>query len=566
VLVGFVVHDVCAQPETTATDQIAMTTSSSSRLVLVLLANVVLASSVACGGSGASADPDPAADPGPARNPDDQTAGADAGSDAPPKAPPVGGPTTQGDLTDDLGIFVTTSGNDAASGTHDQPLASVQAGIDKAKTVGKRVYVCAGTFKESLTLADSISVVGGLDCTNNQWSTGSGRTRIEATSSPAVRAKDIATATRIEGLDVVAPNATTSSGSSIALLADHANALTVAHSQLIAGDAKNGDNGALAVQLSNAATTKGGEGSNQLQCITGTPGCDRSVITNDWVATAGGSGGVNVCVGAPGHVGQAGGKGGSGGLIQFHQTMVNGIPFILAGVYEGNNAFARTDSPDARTGAAGADGTDGLNGSANVASGDGYVPADGVNGSDGMPGFGGAGGDGVTIDSTLTHVLGQVWRGVSAAGGGAGGCPGLAGSAGKGGGASIAALVIESAITFEGAALSSGQGGAGGLGTFGSGPTAGGAPGSNPRPAQSVLSGDYGGRGGLAGVSGNGGNGPSVGILYVGTAPSVTAGTTITPGKSAPAIDARSNVDGLSGLAKTIPATPAGVSKDVLAL
>ncbi|MBF5067312.1 hypothetical protein G6O45_29365, partial [Salmonella enterica subsp. enterica serovar Istanbul] len=93
--------------------------------------------------------------------------------------------------------------------------------------------------------------------TNNEWRTGSGVSRIESPTSPAIRAKDIKSATRLEGLDVNAPNATAPGGSSIGLLADHATALVVARTKIVAGNAMNGENGTEGTQLSHAATANG---------------------------------------------------------------------------------------------------------------------------------------------------------------------------------------------------------------------------------------------------------------------------------------------------------------------
>jgi hypothetical protein len=73
-----------------------------------------------------------------------------------------------------------------------------------------------------------------------------------------------------------------------------------------------------------------------------------------------------------------------------------------------------------------------------------------------------------------------------------------------------------------------------------------------------------GGHGGAAGISGNGANGPSLGIAYVGAKPIVSATSHITPGNAPPAIAARSRT--MIDVTKTIPATPAGISKDILAL
>jgi hypothetical protein len=548
---------------------------NSSRTVLALLANVALATT-ACGvfGSDTPTSAEPATQ---APAPD-----ADGGVIEGPKAPPITGPAAQNELTDELGIFVASNGLDIADGTHGHPLATIQAGIDKAKTVGKRVYVCAGLYKQALVIADSISVIGGLDCTNNEWRTGTGVSRIESPTSPAMRAKDIKSATRLEGLDVTAPNATAPGGSSIGLLADHAAALVVARSKIVAGNAMKGDDGGEGIALSNAATVNGSAGLDRVQCVFGAGGTSTcAAVTNvngsfrDWNVPALGVPGSNACVGAPNHVAEAGGRGGNGGLHEYGQVPVPGTnppqTMLLFHDYAGRlgNAaalYATANAPDARTGAPGIDGTDGKNGAATgTLSADGYVPADGTNGSDGATGSGGAGGNGADPTEATPKADGAVWRGWGGAGGGAGGCPGLAGKAGKGGGASIAALLIEGAVTFDGSELVAGQGGTGGLGALGSPPTAGGAPGNNPRADIPALSGKPGGRGGAAGISGNGGSGPSAGIAHVGAAPNLVGANKIAPGAGGAEIQVRSRTDGL-GVTKTVPATPAGASKAILPL
>lgn len=541
-----------------------MATSSSSRIVLALLANLALAGT-ACGVFSSDDSPSSPETPQPQPQP-----GADGGVVDGPKAPPVGGPAAQNELTDELGVFVASNGFDGADGTHGQPLATIQAGIDKAKTVGKRVYVCAGTYTQALVLADSISVIGGLDCTKFEWRTGSGVSRIESPTSPAILAKNITSATRLEGLDVNAPNATAPSGSSIGLLADHATALVVARTKIVAGDAMKGDDGAAAVQLSNAATADGVTGNNSFLCGNSTCAPVKNPITGAtlyWNIPALTPGGTNTCVGGAGQVAESGGRGGSGGLHQYDKTGTVGV-FALRD-YRGQNdnstSYGRTNTPDVRTGAAGADGMDGQNGAAvGTVSADGYVPGDGVNGADGATGHGGAGGNGLDPTEASPVTEGAVWRGWMAESGGAGGCPGLAGAAGKGGGASIAALLHESPVTFDSSELVSGQGGGGGLGALGSAPTVGGAAGVNPRPDLTALNAQPGGRGGLAGVSGNGGNGPSAAIAHRGAAPILIGANKTTFGAGGAEIPARSTTS--FDITKTIAATPAGASQAILPL
>jgi hypothetical protein len=524
-----------------------MTSSSpSSRIVFVLLANLALAAGAGCGVFGAD---EPAASSEPELPTPDR------------KAREVTGPADTSELTDELGVFVASNGLAHADGTHGHPLLGIQAGIDKAKTVGKRVYVCAGTYKEALVIADSISVIGGLDCSANEWRAGTGRTRIEAPSSPAVLAKEIISATRLERLDIVAPDATKPSGSSIGLLAEHASALVVAGSKITAGAGAKGDDGREGAQLSNGPSANGRSVPASIRCDIGGP-CERSVVApHDWLLPSGGKAGGNTCVGAPGIVAESGSAGGSGGLFEVFLRKGN-----TAVTLEAYKSGFEPRNAEPRTSAAGANGQDGTTpASLGTISGEGYTPADGTDGQNGSTGFGGAGGNGLYPYGQQAGAVGEVWRGWSGAGGGAGGCPGLAGTAGKGGGASIAALVVQSPLTFDGTELVSGRGGDGGRGSFGSVPTAGGLPGYNARFADlPALSATGGGRGGVAGISGNGASGPSVVIAHAGPAPTRVGATKLTVGAGGAGIAARSRTDAF-GNTKVIPGTPQGLSKETVA-
>jgi hypothetical protein len=520
--------------------------SSSSQFVFVLLANVALGAS-GCGVFGAG-------EPSASNEPELAIPNR--------KATAVDGPANTSELTNELGVFVATTGVGTADGTREHPLASIQEGIKLGTHLGKRVYVCTGTYREALVVAESISIIGGLDCTKNEWRAGAGRTRIEAPSSPAVRAKDIVSPTRLEGLDIVAPDATAASGSSIGLLAERASALVIARSKIAAGNAMDGADGVDGTQLQSSPSATGANAVWAAKCVAGST-CTTILKTGVVLKSTGAAGGTNVCDGNPAHVAEAGGNGGSGGLWEPYNDVAH---FIFRPYAENQSNVAEPGA--SRTGAAGADGSDGTSAARiGTFSNEGYVPANGTVGKDGAPGFGGSGGAGrqpdPDIDPTSALVgANDVWRGFGGAGGGAGGCPGLAGTAGAGGGASIAALLIESALTFDGSELVSARGGSGGKGSFGSGATAGGRPGNNPY--FSMLSGSSGGRGGLAGVSGNGGSGPSIAIAHRGPAPTVRNGSKATPGPGGAALDARSRV--VLDVTKTIPATATGISKDILPL
>jgi hypothetical protein len=535
------------QPFFTGVDTTTMRSSSSSVFALGL----IVFSLAACSSSGGDS---PAGTPGP---------GEPGGTDTPPgadgpKAPPVGGPASSDELTEKFGVFVAPSGADNADGTRERPLARIQPAIDLAKKLGKRVYVCTGVYREALVLADSISVIGGLECSTTTWRVGAAHTRIESPTIPAIDAKDIVTATRLESLDVLAPAATTPGGSSIALRAEKSGALVIATSRLIAGDAAKGDDGTEGIQLANAATINGAAGTLAKDCNAASYPFSCGNVNYKPAKSAGGT---NLCQGAAGIAPGAGGYGGSGGHWEVYFDMVAKFR-----PYGGNLSNFEESGNLAPTSAAGSDGQAGTQGNGiGVVIDHEYKPIDGTPGANGGPGAGGAGGSGSppTAGSGGASATGAGWYGFTGAAGGAGGCPGLAGTAGKGGGASIAAFLIASPLTLEGTELIGGHGGDGGLGTFGSSPTEGGAPGPNPG-GFAETAGKPGGRGGLAGVSGNGASGPSIAVAHDGQAPKIVGDTKLTPGAGGNAINERTR-DTL-GTIVTIPASPAGPAQGMAVL
>lgn len=499
--------------------------------------------SAACSTFTASADP-PVAAP---------AAGADGGPvpDG-PHAPPVPGTPDPSEFTEEFGVFVAPKGTPGASGTRERPLASIQAAIDLAQSLGKRVYVCAGTYRESLVVANSISVIGGLACPSGAWTVSSARSRVEAPSSPALVARNITAPTRIDGLEVIAPQGTDVNLSSIALVADVAPSLTVARSVLRASNAKGGASGVEGVQLAldqAAATGTAGEVARE-----------RSSIPQ------GGAGGTSVCVNAAGHNGGSGGSGGKGGNASCSQCVSTPIAVCIS-PYGWYATSGRPAAPGgAPSGAASSNGMDGSNAVAGTFGAQGYLPSDGKAGSDGTPGAGGVGGAGAQGAREATKTcdaayVGGVWGGSAGNGGGAGGCPGLAGTPGTGGGASVAALVFMSpGLTFDSSELVAGDGGQGGQGTLGSDATAGG----QPIPALGLAGAPSPGQpGGTSGVSGNGNNGPSVAVVHSGPAPTLRT-TRTTHGQGGALMPERSR-DSL-GVTRTVPATPAGAAQDILAL
>jgi hypothetical protein len=465
-------------------------------------------------------------------------------------------------VNDAFGVFVSSSmGAANAKGTREAPLASLDAGIALAKSLGLRVYACAETYAESVALADGVNVFGYFDCKSGWTVDATNHAKVQSPTSPAMTATNIASPTRVEAVDIVSPDFTSSSQSSIALLANASPGLTIKGATIHAGTGGKGDDGVDAIQLTDSGTAKNGTNATPKHACTG-------ILC---LAGTGSLGGTNKCSGEAGHDPTPGGTGGSGGQFLSNQDS-SGIYWHW---YPVQNAPTSGGLPNVATaqvaqggavqdyGATGTSGTPGTDGSVGAAFGSvtqaGYVASDGAAATSGAPGQsgGGAGGAGLALTgdpdlNPASYQLDYGW-GEDGSGGGAGGCPGLAGSAGKGGGASIAILATASPLVLDTVTIESSAGGAAGAAGKPSAPTTGGSGGA---AYKYTKAGGNGGAGGMAGVSGNGGGGPSVGIASHGTAPTISA-STVKQGAGGAGVASRV-VDG-----QTIPASPDGISKDV---
>jgi hypothetical protein len=460
--------------------------------------------------------------------------------------PPLAGTPQTSELDESFGVFVVSNAQPGGDGSRARPFATIAEGIAWAKDDGKRVYVCEGTFKESIVIADGVSMVGGLDCSVATWKLGTGRTRIEATSIPAVKVTNITKATRFAGFEVIAPDATNAGESSIALFAKGADLFTVDHSRIVAGNGANGEDGVNPPQKVNGRDVDG-----KLGRLSG-PWCANGTCVSGTFPSAatGGDGGTNSCGGA------TGGMGGTGGIWiwQWSGAALRYMWFL----YYGDTAKYGARNGDPGTGNA-INGTDGA--SAKIAgtfTREGFAPANGTKGTNGSGGKSGSGGNGREPFDNANPPDGSIWYGIQGSGGGAGGCGGEAGSAGTGGGASVAVFVSEGAPAFVDSELVAKNGGAGGKGPVGSQPT----PGGNGGPAilgAPSTAGQPGSAGGVAGVSGSGAGGPSVAVVVFGTTPSMEK-TTLTVGQGGAGAPA------LTQGGRTIPASASGEATKTIAI
>ena len=121
------------------------------------------------GGSDASAD-------GSGADGGDGSSG-DAAPDAPPgcdlgKEPKDSAPC----VADSVGVFVSPMGDDMNAGTKASPVKTIGKALGIAG--GKpRVYVCEGTYGESVDLTKAVSIYGGFKCSDWSYSGTSPRSR-----------------------------------------------------------------------------------------------------------------------------------------------------------------------------------------------------------------------------------------------------------------------------------------------------------------------------------------------------------------------------------------------------
>lgn len=468
----------------------------------------------------------------------DGDAGSDEGVDAQVQ---VTAPPSEDELTETYGIFVSLVGTPDGEGTREKPISSISSALTKAKAQGKRVYVCKGTYEENLVLQDGVSIFGGYECATKWIATEDGRSKLEAPSSPAVRAKDIAHPTRLVGFDVIAPDGNVANPSSIGLIVENAKLFRISKSSITAGRGLDGTPGNDGSSPSPGAATAGGDGKSGSSFVSGS-------ATN----RSGGQGGTSACGG------KDGGDGGGGGVMKCScKLRADGVK-----VCSTSYGSVVAGSPELRGGAAGSAGQDGTSAQGvGVLSADGYATADGTMGSNGSPGDGGSGGTPDTDVTCRASDEGNEIAPASGPGGGAGGCGGVAGTPGKGGGASIAALVLSSGdMVFEDTDVVGGNGGDGGKGSLGSDPTVGGAPGKTPTGAGVAQSGQ---RGGRPGVSGSGAGGPSFGIAHHGGQPKLEGTTIVKAGEGGAGVSAQST--SFQELTWTLQSSAPGLATPVFA-
>jgi hypothetical protein len=436
---------------------------------------------------------------------DGSSGGGDSGVDgtAPPGCDPNADPKDAPKcVVNDFGIFVdATTGADTNSGSKELPVKSITAALTKLN--GRpRIYVCEGTYAESVKLTSPISIYGGFAC--GTWEhTGTKATVAPSTGIAALEVAGVASPVRVADMTFTGPpSALQANRSSVAVF--------IRQSKIdfrrIEAKALEGTDGEKASTGSNYDGTLQADdpklAGNSASGTTGGAQQDCNAVCTNGVKSTGGKGGMGgnnaganmPSAGEPGKPDRGAGFGGSANA---------GCLSVGAG---GNGGLGNP----------GQSGTDGV--AATVVgklSDEGWLPAGGAAGTIGGPGQGGGGGGGTTSASN------------GAGGGGAcGGCGGAPGGAAQGGGASIALLALNSQVTITDSTLTTLKAGAGGNGIAGQDGQIGGFGG-----VQSLggCSGGAGGKGGRGGASAGGAGGISVGVVYRGDKPT-RSNANVTPG------------------------------------
>jgi hypothetical protein len=412
----------------------------------------------------------------------------------------------------DQAIWVSASGSSSNPGTREAPLGSIQEAIDAADNAGNGadVYVASGAYSETLTLRSRVSVYGGFD--GATWERDLAGPRPVVSGESVAVVGNAANNLTIEGMEIVAADATEAGGSSIAVLLDDSNGVRLVQNILRAGAGAAGVAGASPGGRARAGSDGSVGGAARL-CVSRTSGGARGVNYRDG-GTGGLGGGTNPTGGSNA---EARSSGGGGGGAAGTNSSRNGRP--------GGDATSN--------GSAGSNGRAGDAFGSVDADGNYIADAAAAGGGRGGTGYGGGGGGGA-------HGF-VGFCGGSGGGGGGGGEGGAGASPGTGGGASFAVLLVGLSVaeiadndlqTSVGGA--GGNGGSGQLGGFGGGGARGGVRGCDSLiPSICTGTGGTGGdgsTGGRGGHGGGGGGGPSIAVVEGPDASTSLSGNVITLG------------------------------------
>ncbi len=470
-------------------------------------------------------------------------------------------------------IYVAPDGNDTWAGSPTRPLRTIGAAMARSleslttKLPRPHVFVASGSYTETLTLPDGISLHGGYRRDFRALDPNAFEVELrapldsQAPGGAALTATDAGkTATRVEWITVRGRDATADQVPTFAAyFVRPGKALTINGVALYAGIPGRGQAGVdgSAGETSSVAAAAGGIPRPAIEdtsrnCVTSNAnrvngGVGGAAMCGN-VNVSGGRGGASSCPsstafqasGAAGSTSSGGGGAGGAGGQDAAGPIRNGAgcpnavccglaDFSVSGTFQGPRGGA--SGQDGSGGGAGSGCTEALGSFVDTL----WVTARGQNGTTGGPGAGGGGGGaggGVAMQYIAKECEFADGLGGGGGGGGGGGCGGAGGGGGSSGAPSIALFVVESgAFTMQGVSFHPADGGRGGLGGAGGdgGRGSAGGFGGSLLPSERTtptLAGTFpgarGGRGGDGGAGGGGGGGcggSSVGVWIAGKAP-----------------------------------------------
>ncbi len=474
-------------------------------------------------------------------------------------------------------IFVSTAGDDKNDGSDvSTPVQTIARGLQLGLGTGRSVLVSRGIYAGPVALLPGVSLIGGYSPDFREHDSVLYPVVVEAPSTgdgtPALRCKDIAAPTYVDGLTLVASDALSTGQGSSALLLDGCSAnVSLQNLTVLAARGASGVRGRdSSAQLSTL-------GLMSLTELDGTPGGAGGQGGLDGIGcppVAGGNGGQKQCPARNVSGGQGGGSEcpyltcdnrggqpcGNAGCTDF---TVNGVCDLAAakaaavansspgdgrGSVPGKAAELTYAAPTnhvvcnfcddnpslpriGENGGNGQSGGDGIAGagcqgavsvdaSGRVSAGAGLA---GTSGTDGSGGGGGSGGAGYAVIANTQGSCTSV-AGGGGGGAGSGGCGAPGATGGGGGGASVGIVVRLAKGAQAGPSLqnvrivtaSGGDGGDGGIGALGGAGGSGGRGGSSDFWCARVGGGGGdGGHGGSGGGGGGGCGGASLGVLVL---------------------------------------------------
>ncbi|WP_437289629.1 hypothetical protein [Sorangium sp. So ce406] len=417
---------------------------------------------------------------------------------------------------------------------------AIQLAVTKEDEAARRVYACAETFEEAVTVSAGVTIHGGLDCKANwRWD---GEKKTVLTTSPGVvplTMRAVGDTVRLEDVRIFAPEIDPSDAgkSAIAAIADRCKVALV-RCTVEAGNAAPGASGA-APPAQRGPGNDGPPGGNacSAETVSATAplpnDCGTPDTSDDSLGGRAGNG-----FGDRGGVGTSGSPG--------EMTNPNAGSYDVASNTCSNGQRGRNGDPGEPGG-----GGRGIGQLSSI----GYTGVRGRDGNIGKTAQGGGGGGG---SRGHTSCPGLNNGGASGGNGGAGGCGGAGGKGGFPGGSSIALLSLNAKLTFHEVLLIAGKGGKGGDGSDGQtgGPGGSGGTGGmrgrymNGDLIDGMQDGCAGGPGGLGGTGGKGGGGQgghSLGIAFQGTPDTLPSLDGATVQRGAPGAGGEGSSDAYDG-------------------